>query len=116
MVLQLSGLLVGVAKLPDNAMLLLLLLLLTLLSAAIQEQHGAPCFNINFVALPRLHPTQLANLTKACSASNRCSVQSCNKKNACDKKNACHKKNACDKKKHASKCCRAPAFMVPETS
>jgi len=79
-------------------MLLLLLLLLTLLSAAIQEQHGAPCFNINFVALPRLHPTQLANLTKACSASNRCSVQSCNKKNACDKKNACHKKNACDKR------------------
>jgi len=111
MVLQLSGLLVGVAKLPDNAMLLLLLLLLlTLLSAAIQEQHGAPWFNINFVALPRLHPTQLANLTKACSASNRCSVRSCNKKNAC------HKKNACDKKKHASKCCRALAFMVPETS
>jgi len=64
----LHWLLVDAALLPDNAvLLLLLLLLLTLPSAAIQKQHVAPCFSIYFVALPCLHPTQLANLTKACS-------------------------------------------------
>ena len=139
---NLYALLVDAAKLPDNTTVLLLLLV-RFLSAAIQEQHVAPDFSVDFVALPCPSSHTACQLDQGMHSFQQvlCPTmrqKECRHQKECNKKNAAKRmqqkkmqQKECNNKRmrqkeynkeyattrmHASKCCRVPACMAPATS